>query len=125
MEELLKTCPRATNSNFNNYTEEQLTVKNAKIIELKEKNPKMTEYYLDLLYDWLYNKSEGELQKMMDDHKALPESERMVRKEPISHSDPITIEKGGYDPDAEIRGENDPVDTYSREIAYLSNLEIK
>ena len=75
-------------------------------------------YYLDLLYDWLWNKSEGELQKMMDDHKALPESERMVRKEPISHPDPITIEKGGYVPDT-----RNPVDDYSREIAYLSNLE--
>ncbi len=123
MEELLKTCPRATNSNFNNYTEEQIKVKHAKIQELKQQNPNMTEYYLDLLYDWLFNKSDGELQQMMEDHKALPESERMVRKEPIGHSDPITIEKCGYDPDAEIRG--NPVDTYSREIAYLSNLEIK
>jgi len=120
MEELLKTCPRATNSNFNNYTEEQLTIKNAKIIELKKKNPKMTEYYLDLLYDWLWNKDDDELRKMMDDHKALPESERMVRKEPISNPDPITIEKGGYDPDEVLRN---PVDDYSREIAYLSNLK--
>ena len=123
MEEILKTCPRATNSNFNNYSKEQIKIKNAKVKELKEQNPNMTEYYLDLLYDWLYNKSDSELQKMMSEHKALPESERLVRKEPISHSDPIQITKCGYDPDAELRG--DTIDKYSREIAYLANLDIK
>ena len=118
MEELLKTCPRAKNSNFKNYTDEEIEIKNAKVKELAEQYPKMTEYYIDMLYDWLWGRSDSELKKMMDDHKALPESERLVKKEPIGHLDPIKVIKGGYDPDSELKG------NYSRETAHLANLSL-
>lgn len=118
MEELLKTCPRAKNSNFKNYTDEELEIKNKKVKELAEQYPKMTEYYLDMLYDWLWGRSDSELQKMMDDHKALPESEKYIKREPIGHLDPIKVIKAGYDPDLELNPD------YSRESAHLANLSL-
>jgi len=128
MDELLKTCPRAENTNFNNYTEAQKKTKNEKVQELKKQYPKMSEYYLDLLYDWLYNKTDGELKIMMDEHAELEiQGKNLVQKTPTLPDDPITIEKAGFDPDEEIkRGttEQHIEAQYNREIAHLANMEI-
>jgi len=126
MEELLKTCPRAENSNFNNYTEDQKKVKDLKVQELKTQYPKMSEYYLDLLYDWLYNKTDSELKIMIDEHAELEiQGKNLVQKTPTISDNPITIEKAGYDPDEELRGTQSPVQKYNKEIAHLANLEIQ
>jgi len=137
MDELLNTCPRAENSNFNNYTEEQKKTKSEKVQQLKIQYPKMSEYYLDLLYDWLYNKTDGELKIMMEEHAELEiQGKNLVEKKPILSDDPITIEKAGYDPDKELQGcvasvgdtvtlKGDKVEAqYNREIAHLANMEI-
>ena len=130
MEELLKTCPRAEPSNFNNYTEEQKKTKQEKVQQLKIQYPKMSEYYLDLLYDWLYNKTEGELKVMMDEHAELEiQGKHLVQKTPTISDDPITIEKAAFDPDAELQGltalQTSPVQKYNKEIAHLANLEVE
>jgi len=128
MDELLQTCPRAENTNFNNYTEAQKKTKNEKVQELKKQYPKMSEYYLDLLYDWLYNKTDGELKIMMDEHAELEiQGKNLVQKTPTLPNDPITVEKAGFDPDEEIkRGTTEPhiEAQYNREIAHLANMEI-
>ena len=85
-----------------NQLNQKIEIKNKKVKELHEQYPKMTEYYIDMLYDWLWGRSDEELEKMMDHHKSLPESERLVKKEPIGHLDPIKVIKGGYDPDEEL-----------------------
>jgi len=130
MDELLNTCPRAENSNFNNYTEEQKKTKSEKVQQLKIQYPKMSEYYLDLLYDWLYNKTDGELKIMMEEHAELEiQGKNLVEKKPTISDNPITVEKAGYDPDEELRGRKklrgDKVEAqYNREIAHLANMEI-
>jgi len=129
MDELLNTCPRAENSNFNNYTEEQKKTKSEKVQQLKIQYPKMSEYYLDLLYDWLYNKTDGELKIMMEEHAELEiQGKNLVEKKPTISDNPITIEKAGYDPDEELQGDSfkrRKVEAqYNREIAHLANMEI-
>ena len=129
MDDLLKSCPRAEPSNFNNYTDQQKKVKAEKVQQLKIQYPKMSEYYLDLLYDWLYNKTDGELKVMMDEHAELEiQGKHLVQKTPTISDDPITVEKAGYDPDAELQGPDppqSPTKKYNKEIAHLANLEIE
>lgn len=116
MEDILKEIPRYEMPNPRGYTNLQLEEKQKQVKKLHKDHPNVPEYYLEMLYDYLFSKDEETLKKMINEN---------VHGEPAKNPRvPIPAEVGIEI----IKAKDDDVEkhellNYSREIAFNTSVE--
>ena len=116
MEDILKEVPRYEMPNPRGYSNLQLEDKRKQVKKLHMEYPKVPEYYLGMLYDYLASKDEETLKKMVNEnvHGEPPRNPRV----PIPAEVGIEIEKAK---DTDV--EKHELLNISREIAFISSEE--
>ena len=68
MEDILKEIPRYEMPNPRGYTNLQIEEKRKQVKKLHKDYPNVPEYYLEMLYDYLFSKDEETLKKMINEN---------------------------------------------------------